>query len=109
MKISDLTIAERLLIARRRLGESQQEAADRLAVTLYRYRQLEAGMGKIRAPKLGELAEHEICLVRRRRAGISLRELAKALGTSCWWVTQMEYGRAPVERLVRYWQMRRAG
>lgn len=105
MKTSDLRAGERLIVDRRRRAESQQAAAERLGVTLYRYRLWEEGqlVPTCRRPALGALRPHESCYLLRRRAGLKLRDIADALGTSRWWVTQMESGRAPIDRLLAYW------
>ena len=103
MKISDLTLGERYQIARRRLGESQSAAAERLEVTLYRYRKIEADAIKAKPVKLGKLQPYEICFIKRTRAKLEVRELAAALDCTPWWLTQMEYGRQPCTALVEHW------
>lgn len=106
MRTKDLTAGERLLIARRRLGESQDEAGARLGVSRYRYRKWESDEytdpGPPRA-NIGALKPFESCLIRRRRAGVSLAELAEAVGVTRWWLCQMEGGDAPADRLVAFW------
>lgn len=102
----ELSTGERLLILRRRRGQSQKQAAEALGVSLYCYRQWESDEQaetdppKVRSPKL---ALHEQCFLRRVRAGLSLADLAGELGLSRWWVCKMEQGKAPPERLLEHW------
>ena len=103
MEITDLDSGERMLIYRRRHGQSQREAADEYGVSFYRYRQMEAGDVPCRPPPLGTLQDHERFFICRKRSGLSVREMAKRLGVSGFWVSQMELGRAPIKRLARYW------
>lgn len=104
MRAADLEPAERHLVARRRLGQSQADRARGLGVSLWTYRTWEAGAEfPARIPTLGTLEAHEVYFVRRRRAGLSRGQLARRLGLSEYYVTQMERGRAPVARLAAYW------
>lgn len=105
IRTSSLTTGERLLIDRRRRGETQKESAERLYHSTYRYRVLEAGNVNDfwRGPRIGTLADHEQCLLLRRRSGQSRASAANELGMSEFWYTQMERGRAPVGRLVKFW------
>ncbi len=101
----NLTPAEKMKLDRRRRGESQQEAAERWGVTLYRYREAEAGRrseSKIR-PRFTVVRDYEACLVLRTRRGDSVAALAKEMGISRWWLTQIERGKQPADELVRYW------
>lgn len=105
LKLADLTPGEKWIVLRRRLREPQRDTADRLGITLYSYRQIEAGAAEPEfKPKLGALRDFEACHVLRLRAGFTLRELADEVGLSAWWVCQMEYGRQPADPLVEYWR-----
>jgi DNA-binding transcriptional regulator YiaG len=104
--ISDLTRAEKLIIARRRDEISQPRAAARHGVSIDTYKRWETGRYKGPVVALGALAKHEECFVLRRRANMSRSALARRLGVSLTWVTQLERGRAPVDRLYTYWSTR---
>ena len=103
MNETDLTLAERVLLQRRRAGQSQREAAKAHGVTLYRFRRWETGEEEPAKVSLGDLRSHEVCFLRRRRAGISVQDLARELDVTPWWLTQMEYGRQGCVRLLDYW------
>jgi len=101
MNTSSLSAGERLLIDRRRKGESQRQAAKRLGVSLYRYRRWERS--EEQPPKLmplGMLKLHEKCFLTRRRADVPAHVVALELGVSDEWLTQMEYGRQPCQKLA---------
>lgn len=107
LTVAKLTEGERLRLARRRRGASQQAWADYCGVTLYRYRQWEADAEetpKEHRAKLGKLHEHEACFMLRVRSGIPLRQLARRLGVTPNWLCEIEHGRQPAGRLVAYWQ-----
>ncbi len=106
MKLNDLTIGERLLLERRRNGESQCLAAMRHGVSRYRYRLWEADKDDGPIVPLRALRVYEACLVLRRRNGAHLYEIAAEAGISRWWLCQMEYGLAPPDRLVAFWVAR---
>jgi len=118
---SDLTIGEKLLLSRRRLGESQRVAAGKLGVSLYRYRGVEVG----RPPKeldvtprrekalsarldIDEVAPHEECFILRVRARLSVRRTAELMNVSQWWFIKMERGREDASLLVSFWRRRRS-
>jgi transcriptional regulator with XRE-family HTH domain len=109
MQLRDLTRGERLLLERRRHGESQRAAADRHGVSRYRYRRWEADEDAGPRVALERLRAYERCFLQRRREGLRLAELAHEAGLSRWWLCQMEYGAAPAGRLVRFWAAREAG
>lgn len=101
------TRAERFLLARRRMGWNQENAASRLGLSTRDYARLERGelsRPRLRAPRLGRVRRHERCLLLRRRARVSQAEVAREIGRSRWWVNQMERGQAPVDDLVWYWE-----
>lgn len=105
VKTSALTRGERLLIKRRRTGESQVEAAARFGVSLYNYRQWETDT--LKAPHklgLGTLEPFEACFITRRRTERSAADVAKAVGVSRWWFCQMERGDVDATRLVSFWR-----
>jgi DNA-binding XRE family transcriptional regulator len=103
-----LNNAERLRIARRRAGATQEKWARSYGVSLRTYKAAEAGEGgNIRAPSIGELLPHEACKVLRMRKGLTLAELAGKLGVTPWWLCLMEQGKAPVATLLKFWTRRR--
>ena len=104
MKASDLENHERLLLSRRRKGESQPAAATRLGVTLYRYRQMEAGNAPCKRLPVGQLRPHEECFLLRRRAGMEVGQIAELIGCSNWWLIRMEKGRERPDDLVAFWK-----
>jgi DNA-binding transcriptional regulator YiaG len=103
---SDLTRAERLILARRRDEISQPDAAAQHGVSIDTYKRWETGRYEGPRVALGWLAKHEECFVLRRRARMSRSDLATRLGVSLSWVTQMERGRGAVDRLHTYWSAR---
>lgn len=102
------TNAEKLLIERRRLGQTQVEAARRYRVTRALYGAWErlGTEAEIRAPtvRIGSLQPHERCLLYRRRAGFTQARVAEELQCCRWQVNQMERGLASVDNLLWYWE-----
>lgn len=106
LKVSDLTDGEKLIIDRRRLGETQGDAAQRLGMPESSYCCAELNQPcawDVPTPALGKLEQHEMCLIRRMRSGYSQAAIAKRVGVSRYWLCQMERGIEPCERLVGYW------
>ena len=108
-ELGALTRGERLLIDRRRRGENQGEAAERLGLTRTSYGAMERDLqpdllkpGQL--PKIGKLEVHERCLLYRRRVGKTQEEVALELKCCRWTVNQMERGLAPLHDLVSYWE-----
>ena len=99
--------AEALLLARRRLGLSQREMAERLEVTMHVYRGLEKNGGatlrQLGLASLGSLLEHERLLLRRLRSGRRALDVAAEMGVSAYWLSQMEKGKASTSSLAEYW------
>lgn len=106
MNTSELSNGERLVIERRRAGESQKSAAARYEVTLHQWRLWEADKDDPPTSPVGKLMPYEVCFLKRRRAGIQAQALAEELEVSRWWLTQIEYGRAPIDCLIQYWSAR---
>lgn len=101
---TDLTPAERLIIARRRDGMTQDDYAAWWGVERDRYKRWESGRYEPDAIVLiGQLEAHEECFLLRRRGKITRRDLADDLGVSLTWLTLMERGRVPVDRLFTHW------
>ena len=107
MQASELSPGQRLVIARRRLGETQAEAALRLGLPESAYCCAELDQScvwDIPVPTLGRLRPHEKCLFERLRYGRqSQQAVANAVGVSRYWLGQMERGLANCDRLVQYW------
>lgn len=106
----DLTIGERLLIARRRQGESQEAAGRRYGMHRNFYGRVERDADRAPAavtpPELGILTEDERCLILRRRAGRTQEDCAQEIGVTRFWFNQMETGRVSSETLARFWEAR---
>lgn len=97
------------MIYRRRQGETQAEAAERLGMpeSSYCCAELDQQHGwEIPEPKLGPLWEYEKCLIFRLRRGMSQAALARAIGRSRYWVGMMERGEVNDYTLRRYWKSR---
>lgn len=102
---SDLTLAERVFLYRRRAGLTQAEAAEEAGVSVYQYRALERGEREdpVSVP-LGRLRPHERCVILRRRAGLTIDRFAQLVRLSRWWVVQMERGAKAPDALVELWK-----
>lgn len=105
--VRDLRPGERLLIDRRRRGETRSEAAQRFGVSLSRYARWE-GLGRGLSdtgpePALGRLEPWEAAFLLRRRARVGVLETALALGVSPWRVEQTEAGVAGGGALLAAW------
>lgn len=101
---TDLTPAERLIIARRRDDMTQDDYAKWWGVERDRYKRWESGRYEPDAIiLLGKLEPHEECFLLRRRGKITRRTLAEQIGVSLAWLTLMERGKAPVTRLFHHW------
>lgn len=104
---SKLTNGERLSIARRRKGRTQEQEATARRVSLNAYKQAEAdaeNAPSIRAPAIGKVKPHEACRVLRVRKGLTLAKLSTKLGISEWWLCLIERGQAPIGRLLKFWK-----
>lgn len=103
--ITNLTPGERLLIHRRRSGESQEATSRRLGMTRNAYGRLERDSeeSRITTPQIGELSADEICLIHRRRSGKTQEECAEELGVTRFWFSLMETGKVSCEDLVAFW------
>jgi transcriptional regulator with XRE-family HTH domain len=109
-QIEKLTRGERLFIERRRLGESQKQAAARYEATLTRYSRWERDIED--EPLLGLqplisaalLTPYERAVIHRRRAGITQGELARRLGRSKMHIRKIELGVIGNTELIEYWE-----
>ena len=104
-QLGKLTAGERLLVARRREGLSQTQAARKHGVT----RRVYGGWERDDRPgapsvRVGRLETHERCLLYRRRVGWTQERVARDLRCCRWWLNQMERGDAPVDELLWYWE-----
>lgn len=107
LSATQLTTDQRLVVQRRRLGETQDEAAARWGVSPWAYRCWErGGNGAPTGIRLGRLADHESCFLMRRHWGMSRKECAAAMGISQGWLTQMERGQVCAEKLAEFWSSR---
>jgi DNA-binding XRE family transcriptional regulator len=105
-ELEKLTPAERLLVDRRRRGETQGAAAARHGVSHSRYSRWERGLDEPTeaAPRITTLKPHEKCLLYRRRVGITQATVAEDLNRCKMWVRQMERGEVDCTELVQYWE-----
>ncbi len=103
-----LSAGEKLLLDRRRRGETQRDAAEAYAVTLYQFRRWELGEGEgVPDVSLGDLEPHEICFIYRQRDGMSLEDLGAMINRTPCWISQIEKGDQPVDVVEHYWRTRR--
>ncbi len=103
--LEKLTRGERLAIDRRRRGERQRAAAERLQVPLSRYSKWERDLDP-EAPsiRVGSLKGHERCYLYRRRSGKTQQEVATDMGICRYWLNRMEIGEADCTDLACYWE-----
>lgn len=103
--LQKLTRGERLMIDRRRRGERQRAAAQRLEVPLSRYSRWERDLDP-HAPsiRVGALKAHERCYLMRRRVGRTQQEVAAEMNVCRYWLNRMELGLADCTDLVCYWE-----
>jgi hypothetical protein len=116
--IANLANHERLVVARRRAGLTQEALLKQTGLTRRRYQRMEAGRVQGDAwermladhPHLGALVrsvetldEHERCFLSRLRSGRKLIEVAAAIKYTPYWVGEMERGRTDAAVLVDYW------
>lgn len=108
MKQLVLTKAERLLLARRREGITQQRAARRLRITRSRYVKIENGQVEfsLPAPPTLKPTDSERCFILRRREKITQEELAQEMGLCRYTINQMEMGGLEPSVLVEHWDRR---
>lgn len=111
-ELERLSDGERLLIDRRRHGETQAQAAGRHGLRPFLYGQCERDSApagtKISVPtdkSLLPLATHERCMLYRRRAGYTQARVARELKVCRWWLNQMERGVVPCDDLICYWEV----
>lgn len=109
-ELERLTIAEKLAVQRRRLGERQRAAAARHGVSHTRYSRWERGLEQpgpdvAKAVKIGKLRPHEYCFLYRRRAGFTQERVARDMGVCRYWLNRMELGEAPCDELIEYWEV----
>lgn len=104
--LKGLTTGEALVLHRRRLDESQMEAAKRLGVgrKLYALWEIEVKELPGAAPDITEVADHEIAFIMRRRANKSRADMVEAVGFNRTWITAMERGDMDCSPLTNYWK-----
>lgn len=101
-----LTTGEALVLHRRRLDESQTEAAARLGVgrKIYALWEVEVKEFPGVAPTFETVAAHEIAFILRRRANKSRADMVAAVGLNRTWITAMERGDMDCSPLLNYWK-----
>ena len=103
-RIGTLTRGERVLIDRRRRGETQAQAAARYRVRRHVLSLWERDEKTPPLIAIGRIECHERCLLYRRRSGFTQERIARDLKLSRWWVNKMERGLAPCDTLIWYWE-----
>jgi len=103
-----ITQAEKLMLWRRRLGLTQDQAGRRFGVSGWVYGEMERGAQPApvyawRGPFL--LKDHEKCVIYRLRAGVTQQAVAAELDCSRIWVNQMESGQANCDKLIEFWEV----
>lgn len=101
--LTDLTNAERFLLDRRRRGENQEEAGERLGTNRSWVYLVEQGVQSVDKIALGTLKLHEIAFILRRRAGKTQAQIAKKIKYSRESVKLMELGRIDGSPLFNCW------
>ncbi len=100
-----LSCGERLIVERRRLKETQEEAAKRFKVSSYTYGRWERDDEEGPLRRSFSLTESERCLLYRRRLGWTQALVAYTMGRSRWWINLMERDLVPCNELIAYWEM----
>lgn len=104
----ELTLPERLLIYRRRLGFTQAQAAEHHGLQGHIYARMENGdtryLGFMPRVEIKALQPHERCLLMRRRCGKTQEKVAAELKCSRYWLNMMELGNVPCDDLLWYWE-----
>jgi len=100
--LPDLTKGEVQFLQRRRRGHSIQKEAEHRHLTMQQIRDMESSQARS-AGKL-KLTDVEYCVVLRKRTGLTQQQVADALGVSRYWVMLMENEKAPINRLLQYWE-----
>lgn len=105
--LGTLTPGELLVLHRRRLGESQTEAAKRLGVgrKLCALWEIDAKEYIGALPDIDAVADHEVVFILRRRSGKSRADMVKAVGINRTWLTAMERGDMDCSPLKDYWKV----
>lgn len=103
-ELERLSNSECLLIDRRRRGENQHQAAQRLGTTPFMYGKWERDVVAGPTTKVLQLRPHECCLLYRRRVGKTQADVAHDLMCCRWWVNQMERGVVSPDVLLWYWE-----
>lgn len=119
--MSNISDTEKLVIARRRAGMTQEDLRKKIGLTRRQYQRIESGKvpavqwdSVVRGHKhLGPLIRsvehldaHERCHLARLRAGMTLIEVGRKIGYAKFWVGEMEHGRARPDPLVDFWSKR---
>lgn len=105
--LGTLTPGELLVLHRRRLDESQTEAAKRLGVgrKLCALWEIDAKEYIGALPDIDAVADHEVVFILRRRSGKSRADMVKAVGINRTWLTAMERGDMDCSPLKDYWKV----
>lgn len=104
-ELERLTSGETLLIDRRRRGERQGAAAQRLGVTHSMYGKHERDV--VELPPIEDLLplkSYERCLLYRRRCEQTQEQVASELGVCRFWLNQMERGEVACDELISHWE-----
>lgn len=101
------TLAERLLLWRRRKQWTQLEASTYFGLTVHTYKLIE--YGKIDCPtiepgKQYQLKPYERCVIYRKRSGKLQKDIAKEMGICEFWLRKMEQGTVSCDKLLWWWE-----
>ena len=106
----ELSMSERVFLARRRIGISIPEMANRLACSVRRYKAVEYGkewpwdkVPRVSETNISVLPIHEYYTLLRLRCDITQTKLAEKCGYSRYWLREMEKGRiAYSPKIIQY-------
>jgi len=106
-KLGKITKSERLIVERRRRGNTPKAEAARRKMSIHTYKRFEKRdtyneinfHGKYFAP----LGIFEICHLLRKRAKKTGTVVACEMGVSKGWISLMERGIRPMGALINYW------
>lgn len=107
LSINDLTIPEKLFLHRRRLKETQKEAAHRYGINHIYYNKMERNLLPFtqEVPSIeGEIYHYEWCVIMRRRRNLKQTELAEKMNICKLWLVKMETGKVIPISLVKFWE-----
>lgn len=107
MDCGPLTIGERFLIHRMRLGKSQESFASGIGLSRNQFGKLErdAKDAPVIPPPsiIRNLRDYEKCLILRKRSGKSQDQCALEMKISRFWFNKMESNQVSNQALIDFW------